>query len=356
MAALDVQRFLGLGYGGFGAFLTAGTVAAFGGTVLAPRVASHLGARRGLAASLLLFAVLVTGAALSADRLSFSAGYIAAIGLTGVIDVLVNTPATAALGDRPGALTRFHALFNSGAVVGALLMVEVLALTGSWRLTWILVAALALTLALTVARGRSPDDSIASRPSGSARRSSLPRPLIWLAVVFALGALVEGGVESWGVLYLRSHLHLAAATGALAYATGQGLATVGRVFVGPRAGALGAARGAAFGAGFAALGLGLEATFPAPWALLGLAMAVVGVALCWPLLLAAGSAIGGESNAVVVSRLTSAGYVGILLGPVFVGAVSGGLGIRAGVYVLAGSALLVSLGAFSGSLMQSSQR
>ena len=44
-----------------------------------------------------------------------------------------------------------------------------------------------------------------------------------LAVVFAIGAVVEGGIGTWGVLFLRANLGLAAVAGAAAYVAGQAL-------------------------------------------------------------------------------------------------------------------------------------
>ena len=60
-----------------------------------------------------------------------------------------------------------------------------------------------------------------------------------LAIVFAASAMVEGGIATWGVLYLRDHLEVGVLAGVGAYVVGQGLATITRIAGGPSIGALG---------------------------------------------------------------------------------------------------------------------
>ena len=50
-----------------------------------------------------------------------------------------------------------------------------------------------------------------------------------LALVFAGSAMVEGGVATWGVLYLRAHDGLGVIAGVGAYVVGNSLATLTRI-------------------------------------------------------------------------------------------------------------------------------
>ena len=45
--------------------------------------------------------------------------------------------------------------------------------------------------------------------------------LLVLLAVFALAEITEGGVDTWGVLYLRNHLATGVLLGAGAYVVGQ---------------------------------------------------------------------------------------------------------------------------------------
>jgi MFS family permease len=160
-----------------------------------------------------------------------------------------------------------------------------------------------------------------------------------VALVFSIGALVEGGVGTWGVLFLREHLGLAVAAGAGAYVVGQALATTARSTLGWTAEHVGQRRGAQLGLGLAGIGLLLEAASGSGGpAAVGLGMAAVGSAVYWPLLLAFASG-GGERPGLVVGGLSAAGYVGFLAGPPVVGWIAQATSLRWGLALLGVAAL-----------------
>jgi hypothetical protein len=98
--------------------------------------------------------------------------------------------------------------------------------------------------------------------------------LIGLAFAFALTAVVEGGIDTWGVLYLRTRLATGVLVGAGAYAAGQLIAATTRASGAPLMTRLGHRRGLVVGAGVAAAGLLLEAVSNStPLAACGLAIA-----------------------------------------------------------------------------------
>ena len=161
--------------------------------------------------------------------------------------------------------------------------------------------------------------------------------------MFAAGAVVEGGVDTWGVLFLRDHLDVAALAGAGAYVCGQLLATTARATLGFTAHRIGERRGARIGLAFAAVGLLLEATSDNTLvACVGLAAASVGAAVYWPLLLADVSR-GQERPGIIVGGVSAAGYLGFLAGPPLVGWFSSTFGLRVGLLVLAAVATAAAL-------------
>jgi len=73
----------------------------------------------------------------------------------------------------------------------------------------------------------------------------------------------------------------------------------------------------------------------------GLVLAAGGVSVCWPLLMSEVGR-GRERPGVLVGAVTTFGYLGSVIGPGLVGAVSGAIGVPAGLLVLAGAAIAVA--------------
>jgi MFS family permease len=341
VAAFDVQRFLELSDGQLGLLLAAtvlgGAIANMGGGVLAER----LGTRLVLSSALLGWgASLVLLSALTAPGL-FMALFLVTVGVGGLVDVAMNVAGTAALGTQPVKLLRLHALYNAGAVAGAATSGVLLNAGVSFRALWTGMGVGALLLAAWVRTATLPAGDRGETHSLRMGFAELARAgLIGLAVVFAIGATVEGGIGTWGVLFLRSRLEVAAVAGAGAYVVGQALATTARATLGRIAGWMGERRAAQAGLTLAGAGLLLEAvsTHPVP-ASIGLAAAAIGSAVYWPLLLAHASA-GSERPGLVVGGLSAAGYVGFLAGPPIVGWVSNAADLRWGLAVLGTAALV----------------
>jgi hypothetical protein len=188
-----------------------------------------------------------------------------------------------------------------------------------------------------------------------------------LATVFAITAMVEGGIDTWGVLYLRTHLAAGVLLGAGAYCMGQAIAITTRGAMGGHIGRIGARWGLVIGAGVAAAGLAIEAgSDRAATAAVGLAIAAGGISLCWPLVMAVASSVAlasapvlsspgpgpaaarmapgpdrsgaAVSPAALVGALTATGYVGWVAGPTVVGWVADTAGLSTGLFLLSGLA------------------
>ena len=154
---------------------------------------------------------------------------------------------------------------------------------------------------------------------------------------------MEGGIELWGVLFLRTQLSSGLLIGAGGAVLGYSVAALARSFLGPRVGRHGPARGVVIGAGTAAVGVVMLATAPtALIAALGLVLAAGGISMCWPLLLAQVGA--GRSRAgALVGSVSAVGYLGMIVGPALVGVVADLIGLRAALAVLAAAALVVAV-------------
>jgi len=256
----------------------------------------------------------------------------------------MNVAATAALADAPGRLVRFHALFNGGAALGGLAAGLLIANHVTWRWAWTGVGIIGLVVAAICARSSLPAGDPGERaPLGGTFRLLRAEHLVPIALAFALGAMVEGGVDLWGVLFLRTHLPSGLAVAVTSAVVAYSIAALARVFIGPVAGRRSAAHGVAVGAGLAAAGVLVLAVAPGSWLPgAGLVIAAAGVSMCWPLLMAHAGA-GRERPGAVVGGLAAFGYTGLFAGPTIVGWIAAAGGLRAGLLALSGAAVFVAL-------------
>jgi MFS family permease len=342
VAALDVQAFLGVSDTGIGVLVAATVIGTSVANVVGGTLTERIGVGRSLAVALALWSASVVPLAVVRSPGWWMAGFLVAVAAGGLFDVVLNIASTGALAHRPGRLLRVHAAYNSGAVVGAALTGALLAAGWSWRWSFAVVALGAAVVAVPVARRRRhgpahvPSEHVTLRHAAVELRRSR---LVPLAAVFALGAMVEGGIGTFGVLYLRDRLDVAVLAGAGAYVAGQALAAATRVALGSAAAdRVLTGRGATparVGLAVASVGLLLEAaTDLAGVAAVGLAIGAVGVTAYWPLLSAIANG-ASDRPGLAVGGVSAAGYLGFLAGPPVVGAVADGAGLRAGVLVLA---------------------
>ena len=233
VALANVQATFGLSDGQLGILLAVSiALAGITGAVISHH-AERFGSGRMLAGALGVWAVLLVGAGL-APTLAF---FVVAFGLTevagGCVDTAMNAASAARLMGRPGALVRFHAFFNTGALLGAAVAGIVLHAGISWRWLWptlaLVAAALAVWTRRTVGEATLPALPTGLAPGASGDGGDTRGPLrrlrrdglLLLLFIFALAEVTEGGVDTWGVLYLRTHLAAGVLLGAGAYVVGQ---------------------------------------------------------------------------------------------------------------------------------------
>ncbi len=369
VAVADVQRTFSLSDTQLGLLLAVAiAIAAVTGAVVGHR-AERWGTGRLLSWSLVVWAVFLVGAALARDWPAFAVLFVAAEVSGGCVDTAMNAAASRRLLGRPGALVRFHALFNIGALSGAAMAGVVLHAGLSWRWLWPAVAVGAgvvalwvhvrsdrLAVVVPVAPGgpvpaaRSPG----AGEGGPGRTGSLgpwaqlraDRLLLFL-FVFAVAEITEGGVDTWGVLYLRTHLAAGVLLGAGAYVVGQSVAATTRGAGGPMLGLLSARIGLVVGGLVAGGGILVESLSVDPAvAAVGLALGAAGASLFWPLVMSQATVQASRPTAAS-GAFTAAGYVGWVAGAPLVGWVSDAFGPARGLQLLAAMALVVVVAALA---------
>ena len=339
VAAINIEHTLGLSTGGFGLLLSVSLAGSAAANAVGGGLCERFGTPRVLGLSLASWAAfLVIGAAVRTP-LALGITIVFVVINAGLVDVTINVASQAGLADQPGRLVRFHGLFNAGAAAGAALTGILLATHVSWRWVWVTVAVLTAVLAVICARSPLPGAGRGEHvPWHGALTLLREERLFVLAGVFALAAMVEGGIDLWGVLFLRSQLDSGLLLGAGGAVLGYSVATAARIVLGPSVGRRGPPRGVMIGAGTAAIGASLLAVAPtAAIGALGLVLAAGGISMCWPLLVSIAGR-GRERGAAAVGAVTAGGYLGLVAGPALVGWTANAIGLRGSLGLLAAAA------------------
>jgi MFS family permease len=336
----NIQHTFALNDAQLGLLLAVAIAVAGASSAVMAHFCDRVGARRLLWIALFAWSVLLCVLALTRDTWSFGVVLVLVEVAGGSIDTAMNAEASHRLMSSPKSLVRLHALFNTGALTGAALAALVIHAGVSWRWVWPAVAVVALSVgvwALVTDPGAAPAPA-----AGTAQHSSrhplrrLHRDgLLVLLAVFALAEITEGGVDTWGVLYLRNHLATGVLLGAGAYIVGQIVAATTRGAGGHLLGRLSTRRALITGGCVAGAGILLESLSPVSGiAALGLALGAGGASLFWPLVMSTVSRMASQVVSAV-GAFTAAGYIGWVAGAPIVGWVSQNLGPARGLQVLA---------------------
>jgi MFS family permease len=341
----DIQHAYGLSDAQTGVLLGVAVAVAGASSAVMAHLSERVGARRLLWIALVCWSALLCVLALTRDKWSFAVVLVLVEIAGGSIDTAMNAEASHRLVEQPATLVRVHALFNTGALSGAAVSALLIHAGVSWRWMWPAIGVVALALGAWAATTTSG----ARASVGGAAEQDAPPPahpahpvrrlrrdgLLILLVVFALAEVTEGGVDTWGVLFLRNHLATGVLLGASAYVVGQLVAATTRGAGGAVVGRLSARRALIIGGCVAGTGILLESLSPLPGlAAVGLALGAGGASLFWPLVM---STVSRQASQVVsaIGTFTAAGYIGWVAGAPIVGWVSQTLGPARGLQVLA---------------------
>ena len=338
VAGADIERHLGYGHGQYGALLAVMFAFMAIGHYAGGRIVERTGMARALV-GLLAAQGLVLAILPSTSGAAFVVLLLSLVTMSGATNTVMNATI---IGGSPGFVVRFHAWFNVGALLGAATVAVATEAGHDWRTAWAIVG-IASLLASPLALSRpTPVMKQAPAPRLSLRELVGRRELAFVAVLFLVETAVEASVDTWGVLSLRDDLAVSVLVGAGAFVAGQALAVVARAAIGPRISDEGG-RGSSAAAAAAAIGLLLMAlTSNAAVGAAGLALAVMGMAVCGPLLLAR-AARGFEQPAAVVGAVQASAMVGFIAGPSLVGLVANTFGVDRALLALSATAALLAL-------------
>ena len=318
---------------------------------LSGRIADRFGAVRVLRIAGVLVPVALVPIGLASGLAALMATLAVYGALAGLLDVSMNAcGARLELGyDRP-IMSSLHAGYSIAGLAGAGIG-GIAAWLGASPLATFAVAAVALIVLSLMAAPHVFIPAVAAReehsddlPRRSARQISA---VIWVLGLLALcGQVGEGSAGDWSAVYM--HVNLGTSAGVAAVALGAFSVTMaaGRVAGDRLAARFGPVRlvrasGLVAGLGLAAgLLIGTPAAGIAGFALLGLGLAGI-----FPQIVTAAARLDPEQAGRNIGRIAAVSYSGLLSGPVLIGVIASGVGLRAALGVPAALALLVAAAA-----------
>ena len=259
---------------------------------------------------------------------------------TGAVDVVINVAATnVETSGGPRVMQVAHALFSAGFLVAAV-AVGIARGAGAGALPVLAGIGLLVLVSATFNRGY-PTAPRREAP----RRIVLSHRLLVLGLLCGLAFMIEGGIENWSALYLETDLDASPTVSGLGPGAFAAAMVGGRLLGQWLELRAGDRRLLSVGDLIGSGGLLLAAVAPAvPLALLGFAIGGAGVSVAAPTLFgAAGRGASEAERGSAVASVTTISYLGFLVGPPLIGAVSGATDLRVGIGLLAGISLVLAV-------------
>ena len=194
----------------------------------------------------------------------------------------------------------------------------------------------------------APAGSEPDRPEDPPRRSPQQiSAVIWLMGLVALGGQVgEGSAGDWSAVYLHVNLGTSAGVAAVALGVFSVTMAAGRLAGDRLAARFGPVRLVRVSGLVAGLGMAAGLAIHAPAAAIaGFALLGLGLAGIFPQIVTAAARLDPEQAGRNIGRIAAVAYSGLLSGPVAIGAIASGVGLRDALLVPAALALGVTAAA-----------
>ena len=334
---------------------------------LSGRIADRLGAVRVLRVAGVLCPAALVPIGLARDLVALMATLAVYGAVAGLLDVSMNAcAARLELGYERPIMSSLHAGYSiaglAGAGIGGLSAWLGISPLPTFTVTAAALIALGLLAGPRVVLPAPPSadpGSAPERPGDPARRSPRqisaapstggrppwhPPQMIWILGLVALcGQVGEGSAGDWSAVYLHVNLGSSAAVAAVALGAFSVTMAAGRAAGDRLAARFGPVRlvrasGLVAGLGLAAgLLVGTPAAAIAGFALLGLGLAGI-----FPQIVTAAARLDPGHAGRNIGRIAAVAYSGLLSGPVAIGAIASGVGLRDALFVPAALALVVT--------------
>lgn len=336
----EVKENLGLSEGELG---TALFFIPLGAVTLLPfysRIIQRLGERKSTLIALTSFLILIVIVGQMPSKASLMAG-LYLLGLTmGLTDVAMNAVVSEVeKQESRSIMSSCHGFFSIGGMFGALLASMFIWLGGSLFIQSVVITLVLLTLVYFHQQYLLNSNN--SQPSPGFQ---WPRKEVFiLAMIGFCIMMCEGGIVDWSTIYLKESLEMSAQYAglgfggfslfmALARFKGDELTTRFGLNVLIRSGML-----------VGVLGLALTLLGNPYLAIIGFSISGLGLSVIVPTLFSSSTRVEGVSAAKGIASVASAGYIGLLVGPVVIGFVAERFGLGNGFLFLLGLVVLALL-------------
>ncbi|MEU5869287.1 MULTISPECIES: MFS transporter [unclassified Nonomuraea] len=338
----DIKARLGLSEAEVGLLLMACGVGGVLSFSLVPVLTKRLGSRR-----LALFSALYMGVLLIA--LAVAPNYPTALVImcgdgigAGALNVAMNAQGAALESRfRRTTMSRLHATFSGGALLGAVLASGATSLTPAVLVHFVLAAALILLLTTYARRGLLADAPPPEEPAPAKARRGLPVPTrltVWMGCAMVFGTVTEASITDWSALYLKDVVSAPPQLVPMGVAVASVTMVTARVFADGWRSRWGDGLVVRAGSVLAGVGLGLALlTGGLIPTLLGFACVGIGIAAVTPCIYVAAARQGTDALALVASM----GTTGLLAGPPIIGFIAGASSLVWGMGAVVVAALLV---------------
>ncbi|TFW30210.1 MFS transporter [Massilia horti] len=253
-------------------------------------------------------------------------------------DVAVNSAATRSEQQTgKSELSKLHGIGCAGSLAGATMGSLMAGMHITPGLHFLMLAApLAMLLWMACQSLDLPDTALKVEK----KKFSLPRgPLALLGAIGFLGSMAEGSIADWSGVFLKERFHASEGLAPLALSCFSAMMLVSRMFGDKLKVRYGAKRLVTVGAMVAAAGLFFAVLSPgARVALVGFAVAGLGLSLVFPFVFSA----AGAQGPLALAGVASMAYSGSLMGPPLIGTIAQGLGMQAAIAYIGALALAIA--------------
>jgi fucose permease len=300
-------------------------------------MANH-GARKTMLVSglSLLGALVAIGAAPTVPLLMMA---VLSLGITAsTFDVAVNSAATRREKQTgKSELSRLHGLGCAGGLAGATLG-SLMASMHIAPATHFLMLAAPLAFALWFACQLVDADDAGEQVEK--KKFALPRgPLALLGAIGFLGSMAEGSIADWSGVFLKEHFHASDGLAPLSLSCFSVMMLASRLMGDKLKARFGAKVLVTRGAMVGAAGLFFAVLSPNAYvALVGFAVAGLGLSLVFPFVFSA----AGAQGPMALAGVASMAYTGSLMGPPVIGTIAQGMGMQVAIAYIGALALVIA--------------
>jgi MFS family permease len=254
--------------------------------------------------------------------------------LAGTMDVAMNVQGVEverAIG-RP-TMSRFHAMFSIGGMLGAALGGAVAARGIEPSAHFVAAGMAFFLLAAYFAPGMGNMPGAAEEHRMAFR--TMPAALVAVSAIAFCLLVSEGAMADWIAVYLRQTLFAGPGTAAAGYSVFSAAMAIFRLLGDAITTHLGRSRTVRIGSLVAAAGVLCAVAAPSvAWAFPGFALAGAGCSVVVPLAFGAGGRVKGVNPGAGVATVTGLGYLGFLVGPPAIGFTAQALNLRWGLVIV----------------------